>query len=96
MSSNNASNSFSAPIQVAAKKVNSRGKRAGRRGRDSTTAEIQRVARDRQHAWLESSQPNRTYQLTRELDGLYNEHREEQAGTLVDPYYGKTSQAGRS
>lgn len=60
----------------------------------ATAARIQTTARERQHAWAETGQPNRTYQLTRELDGLYDEHRDDQAGTLTDPYFGRTMKAG--
>lgn len=65
-------------------------KRGGRRGRKSVTREIQRTAHERHEAWLATGQPNRTYQLTRDLDVLYDEHRDEQAGTLTDPYFGRT------
>lgn len=70
-------------------------RRGGNRGRGSTTARIHRTARDRQTAWAEGGHPNDTYRLTRDLDGLYDEHRDEQAGTLTDPYYGRTMRAGR-
>lgn len=56
-----------------------------RRSAARTTERIQVTAHDRQEAWRETGQPNRTYQLTRELDGLYGEHRHDQAGTLSDP-----------
>lgn len=66
------------------------------RRKEARTAErIQATARERQAAWLESGRPNETYRLTCELDGLYDEHRDEQAGTLTDPFYGKTMRAGQ-
>lgn len=80
--------SSDAPQRVAAAEGHQ--KRGGRRGRKSVTREIQRTAHQRHEAWLASGQPNLTYQLTRELDGLYGEHRDEQAGTLNDPYFGRT------
>lgn len=64
-------------------------KRSGSRG-SGTTRQIQRTARERQEAWLETGRPNDTFRLTHELDVLYDEHRDEQAGTLVDPYFGRT------
>lgn len=87
--------SSAAPQRVAATEGQRKSRRGGNRGRSSTVREIQRTAHERQEAWLEAGQPNRTYQLTRELDGLYDEHRDEQAGTLTDPFYGKTMRAGR-
>lgn len=61
----------------------------GRRGRGTVEA-IQRTAHERQTAWLETEQPTTTYRLTRELDELYGEHRDEQAGALTDPFLGRT------
>lgn len=75
-------------------RVETEKRQRGRRGRGTATR-IQRTARERQDAWAETGQPNRTYQLTRELDGLYGEHRDGQAGTLTDPYFGRTMKAGR-
>ena len=62
-----------------------------------TAKTIQRTARARQAAWLDGEprepmwldgQPYRqeTFRLTRELDELYDEHRDEQAGTFTDPF----------
>lgn len=59
-------------------------RRSGSRG---TVRAIQRAARERQAAWSETERPNETFRLTRELDGLYGEHRDEQAGSLTDPYF---------
>lgn len=87
--------SRSAPVTVEAEGRRRGRKRGGRRGHRSVTAEIQRTARERQDAWAEGGQPNATYRLTRELDGLYDEHRDGQAGTLTDPFYGRTMKAGR-
>ncbi len=67
-------------------------RRSGSRG---TVRRIQRAARERQAAWAETDQPTTTLRPTRELFGLYGEHRDEQAGTLTDPYHGRTSKAGR-
>lgn len=61
----------------------------------STLRRINATARERQAAWLATGQPTTTYQLTRELDGLYGEHRDDQAGTLTDPYRGRTSKVGK-
>jgi hypothetical protein len=80
------------PAPTAPQRVAARGKghskRGGRRGR--VTNAIHATAHERHEAWLEGGRPNDTYRLTRELDGLYDEHRDDQAGTLVDPYYGRT------
>jgi len=65
-------------------------RRSGSRG---TVRRIQKAARERQATWLETGQPNRTYRLTRELDKLYGEHRDEQAGTFNDPYRGRVWRA---
>lgn len=82
-------NSSDAPQRVAATEGQKK-RRGGNRGRRSVTREIQRTAHERQDAWLETGRPNDTFRLTQELDGLYDEHRDEQAGTLTDPYYGRT------
>lgn len=69
-----------------------RGRRRRKRTTEATTVRrIQAKARERQDAWLETGQPNKTFQLTRELTVLYGAHREEQAGTLTTPYCGRTS-----
>ena len=83
--------------------VAGKGKRKGRkRTREATTVRrIHAKARERQAAWLDGGprepmwldgQPYRreTYELTRELDALYGEHRDDQAGSLTDPYRGRT------
>jgi hypothetical protein len=70
------------------REVAGKGKR-NRRKRTTAAGTVRRInarARERQAAWLETGQPNLTYRLTRELDGLYGEHRDEQAGTLTDPF----------
>lgn len=79
------------------REVAGKGKRTRRkRTTAATTARvIHAKARERQAAWLETDQPTTTYRLTRELDELYSEHRDEQAGTLTDPFYGNTMSAGR-
>lgn len=83
----NAESTSRAPETVETGKRHKR----GRRGRGSRTADaIQGKARQRQKAWLETDQPYTTFKLTRELDVLYDEHRDEQAGTLTDPYRGRT------
>lgn len=82
--------SSDAPQRVEAQEEHKSRRRGGKRGRRAITREIQRTAHERQAAWLETEQPTTTYRLTRELDGLYDEHRDEQAGTLTDPYYGRT------
>jgi hypothetical protein len=83
--------SSDAPQRVAAQEEQRSGRRrGGKRGRKAITREIQRTAHERQAAWLETEQPTTTYRLTRELDGLYDEHRDEQAGTLTDPFGGRT------
>lgn len=69
-------------------------RKRGKRGR-GTSEEIQRTARARQAAWLETGHPVLTRRLTGKLDDLYGEHRGEQAGTLTDPFYGRTSRAAR-
>ncbi len=61
-----------------------------RRSAARTVAQIQDKATERQAAWLETEQPITTYRLTRELDALYDEHRDEHAGTLKAPYRGRT------
>jgi hypothetical protein len=60
-------------------------RRAARRA-----AQIQTTASARQAAWLQTGQPNVTERLTRELEHLYDEHRDAQADTLTDPYRGWT------
>jgi hypothetical protein len=70
--------------------VAGKGKR-GRRKRTAVAGTVRRInakARERQAAWLETGQPNRTHKLTRELGELYGAHRDEQAGTLTDSYSG--------
>ncbi len=66
--------------------------RGGRRGRGlrATVRQIQTKATERQAAWLQTEQPNLTEHLTRELDGLYGDRRDLQAGTLTAPYRGRT------
>lgn len=86
--------SRSAPVTVAAEGRRRGRKRGGRRGHASVTAEIQTKAHERQAAWLETGQPNTTFRLTRELDELFDEHRDGQAGSLADPYYGGTTRLG--
>lgn len=66
-----------------------------RRKASRAVERIQRTAHERQDAWLETGRPNDTYRLTCQLDGLYDEHRDEQAGTLTDPYSGTTARLGR-
>ncbi len=85
------------PAPTAPHRVEARGKGHSKRGggRGRAANEIHRTARDRQAAWAETDQPTTTLRLTRELDELYGEHRDEQAGTLTDPYHGRTSKAGR-
>lgn len=84
----------SGSLAVETQEAQKKGRRRGRRG-GGTVARIQRTACERQDAWREGDRPNDTFRLTRELDGLYDEHRDEQAGTLTDPYYGRTMKAGR-
>lgn len=87
--------SRSAPVTVEAEGRKRGRKRGGRRGHRSVTAEIHRTAHERQDAWAQGGQPNVTYRLTGQLDELYDEHRDEQAGSLTDPYYGRTMKAGQ-
>jgi len=65
-------------------------KRRKRTTHAATTRQIHAKARDRQAAWLETGRPFTTYRLGRELGELYDEHRDEQAGTLTTPYRGRT------
>lgn len=77
-----------APSQVAARKKG-HSRRGGNRGR--VVNRIHNVAVQRQDAWSEGDQPNVTYQLTRELEELFDERRDEQRGTLRDPFRGRTA-----
>lgn len=65
-------------------------RKRGRRG-SGTVQRIQDTARERQAAWTETDQANRTFRLTGELDGLYGVYRDEQTGTLTAPFYGTVS-----
>jgi hypothetical protein len=55
---------------------------------------IDGTAQARHRAWL-AREMNTAESCTTELVELYGKHRGEQAGTLTDPYYGRTS-AGRA
>jgi hypothetical protein len=77
--------------EVAGEIKGQRSRRNRKRTTGATTIrQINARARERQAAWAETGKPNVTEHLTRELDGLYGEYRDEQAGTLTDPYYGRT------
>lgn len=67
-----------------------RGRNGSRTKSQDTLRRIQARARERQAAWAETGQPNTTERLTSELDGLYGDYRDENAGTLTDPFYGRT------
>lgn len=82
--------SAATPSQSSPRVETGKGHKRGGRGRGSA-GRIQRVASERQEAWLETGRPLTTYRLTLELEGLYGEHRHDQAGSLTDPYHGKTS-----
>jgi hypothetical protein len=63
--------------------------RRKRRKRSTAATNVRRIngkACGRQTAWLETAQPNTMHRLTRELDELYGEHRDEQPGTVTAPF----------
>jgi hypothetical protein len=84
-----------APHRVEAQEGKKGRRRGGNRGRKSVTREIQRTAQKRQTAWLDGEPRLRapefdhdlipyrreTAMLTAQLDDLYDEHRNDQAGT---------------
>lgn len=76
------------PAERSLRVETGKGHKRGKRGR---SRDIQKVSRERQAGWLETGLPDLTDALTRRLDGLYDEHRGEQAGTFTGPYRGKTS-----
>ncbi len=80
--------SSTAPHRVEARK-RGHSSRGGRRGR--TVNAIHRTAQERQTAWAETDQPNLTFQLTSELDGLYGDLRDERKGDPGQPFRGVTS-----
>jgi hypothetical protein len=70
-------------------------RRDQRRAARNTVNAIDETAHERHEAYLEGGQPNTTYRLTRKLDELFDERRDETAGTLTDPFYGSTMRAGK-
>ena len=83
----------STPEQVAGEAKRKRRNRK-RTFHATTVRRIQAKARERQNVWTAGGdQPNRTTTLTRELDELFDERRDEQKGTLRDPFMGRTSGA---
>jgi hypothetical protein len=80
------------PAPTAPQRVEARGKghskRGGNRGR--TTLVIHNTATKRQRAWTETAQPTTTLRLTRELDELFDELRDERKGNPGEPFKGRT------
>jgi hypothetical protein len=66
--------------------VEAKGRRSRNRKRSTGATTIRRIdarARERQAAWTETGQPNLTERLTRELDGLYGDYRDERVGAPI-------------
>lgn len=86
------SGSRAIPAPTAPQRVEARGKGHSRRGgnRGRTTNVIHRTAQERQQAWIETEQALTTYRLTRELDDLYGELRDDRKGEPGEPFKGKT------